>query len=157
MKLNDYVLFDAGLFIGALFRDDPRYAESRPLVESGRNGDLPVCTTTGILSEIYAALTWTGAPFPCSPEDAATAVRLLIEPPSHIKLIHEASGAALKMLELAEKHSLKARRIHDARHAAAAIMKGISKVYTYDTDDWKVFVSDGLTIAGPNSVLSKLK
>jgi len=58
---------------------------------------------------------------------------------------------------LAEKHRLKARRIHDTRHAATAILKGISHVYTYDTDDWKAFMSDGLIIVGPKSVLSKLK
>jgi predicted nucleic acid-binding protein len=52
------VLFDAGMFIGALLRDDLRYAEARPLVEAARRGDLAACTTTSTLSEVYAALTW---------------------------------------------------------------------------------------------------
>ncbi|HZS44339.1 MAG TPA: hypothetical protein VFC63_04505 [Blastocatellia bacterium] len=55
---NEYVLFDAGMFIGALLLGDPRHAEARPLVEDARNGSILVCTTTGILSEVYVALTW---------------------------------------------------------------------------------------------------
>jgi len=57
MNTNAKILFDAGLFIGALLQDDPRHAEARPLVEAARKGEISVCTTTGILSEVYAALT----------------------------------------------------------------------------------------------------
>ncbi|HEY9284769.1 MAG TPA: hypothetical protein VIP46_15035 [Pyrinomonadaceae bacterium] len=55
---EEYTLFDAGVFIGALLVDDPRHAEARTLVEAARRGDLFACTTTGILSEVYAALRW---------------------------------------------------------------------------------------------------
>jgi predicted nucleic acid-binding protein len=58
---ESWILFDAGLFIGALMKNDPRHIEARPLVEAARSGNLPVCTTVGILSEVYAALTWSGA------------------------------------------------------------------------------------------------
>jgi predicted nucleic acid-binding protein len=47
---EEYVLFDAGIFIGALLTGDPRHSEARPLVEAARRGDMPACTTTGILS-----------------------------------------------------------------------------------------------------------
>jgi predicted nucleic acid-binding protein len=60
------------------------------------------------------------------------------------------------MLELAEKHQLMARRIHDARHAAIALTAGITQIYTYDIEDWKHFHSEGLIISGPASVLSQL-
>lgn len=49
-------LFDAGMFIGALLRGDPRHAEARPLVEAARRGEMQVCTTPSILSEVYGAL-----------------------------------------------------------------------------------------------------
>ena len=76
---SDTILFDAGLFIGALLRGDPRHAEAYPLVEAARRGDLAACTTAGILSEVYAALTWTKAMPPHSPQRAAQVVRLLVE------------------------------------------------------------------------------
>ena len=41
---------------------------SRPLVEAARRGVLSACATTGILSEVYAALTWRHAQPPHSPE-----------------------------------------------------------------------------------------
>jgi predicted nucleic acid-binding protein len=94
-----YVLFDAGVFIGALLASDPCHAEARPLVESARRSDLSACTTTGILSEVYAALTWQQAQPPHDPEQAAEAVRLLVEPPSMIRilpdsqLVQDARGA----------------------------------------------------------------
>ena len=52
------VLLDAGMLIGTLLRGDLLHSEARPLVEAARQGVLPACTTVGILSEVYAALTW---------------------------------------------------------------------------------------------------
>src|SRR5262244_779968 len=62
----------------------------------------------------------------------------------------------LKTLELAAKNRLTARRVHGARHAAAALNAGIVSVYTYDAEDWTVFAADGLRIAGPPSTVAKL-
>ena len=153
---DEYVLFDAGVFIGALLTGDSRHTEARPLVEAARRGDILACTTTGILSEVYAALTWQQAQPPHGPEQAADAVRLLVEPPSMIRILSDGQDVALKMLELAAAHQLRARRVHDARHAAAAILNGITSVYTYDSDDWKSFEADGLSIAGPATTLVRL-
>lgn len=150
------VLLDAGVLIGALLRGDPRYAESRSVVEVARRGELRACVTTSILSEVYAALTWAGAQPPQTPEDAARAVRLLIEPPSAIIVLSDGLEAALKMLELVEHCHLTARRVHDARHAATAWAAGVVEVYTYDVEDWQVFVPYGLRIAGPASTLARL-
>jgi len=51
---------------------------------------------------------------------------------------------------------LTARRIHDARHAAAALAAGVTTVYPYDVDDWKLFAGDGLSIAGPLSAITRV-
>jgi predicted nucleic acid-binding protein len=153
---EEYVLFDAGVFIGALLAGDPRHAEARPLVEVARRGDMLACTTTGILSEVYAALTWQQAQPPHDPEQAAEAVRLLVEPPSMIRILPDGRDATLRMLELAAAHQLRARRVHDARHAAAAIVAGITSVFTYDAEDWESFEGDGLSITGPASTLARL-
>jgi|GEM_PF-5850488 len=45
----------------------------------------------------------------------------------------------------------------DPRHAATALHAGVTSVYTYDPDDWKVFAGDGIQITGPSSTLSRLK
>ncbi len=156
MNPNNQVLFDAGLFIGAPLAGDNRHAEARPLVEAAIRGELAVCSTTGILSEVYAALTWIQAQPRHRPEEAANAVRLLVEPPSAIEILSESLEATLKMLELAEKHGLTARRIHDARHAAIALTAGVTQIYTYDIGDWKHFSSDGLVISGSASMVSQL-
>lgn len=153
---EEYVLFDAGVFIGALLAGDPRHAEARLLVEAARRGDVLACTTTGILSEVYAALTWQQAQPPHDPGQAAEAVRLLVEPPSMIRILPDGQEAAIRMLELAAKHQLRARRVHDARHAAAAIVAGITSVFTYDTEDWESFEGDGLNIEGPATTLARL-
>lgn len=153
---DEYVLLDAGVFIGALLTGDSRHAEARPLVEAARRGDMLACTTTGILSEVYAALTWQQAQPPHDPEQAAEAVRLLVEPPSMIRVLPDSQNAAIRMLELAAKHLLRARRVHDARHAAAAIAAGVKSVYTYDVEDWESFEIDGLNISGPSTTLVRL-
>lgn len=153
---DEYVLFDAGVFIGALLTGDSRHAEARPLVEAARRGDVTACTTTGILSEVYAALTWHQAQPPHDPEHASEVVRLLVEPPSKIFILPDSREAALRMLELAARHQLRARRVHDARHAAAAIVAGINSVFTYDAEDWESFEGEGLSIAGPPTTLARL-
>lgn len=150
------VLIDAGMFIAALLKGDPRHAEARPLVEQARQGDLPACTTAGILSEVYGALTWEKAEPRHSPTDAAEAVRLLVEAPSAIVVLGEGLDVALQALRLAALHGLTARRVHDARHAAAAIVAEVTAIYTYDVDDWKVFESDGLRILGPPTTLERI-
>jgi len=71
------VLMDAGMFIGALLIGDSRHAEARPLVEEARRGTLLACTTTGILSAVYGALTWEKVVPRHDPVQAAEAVRLL--------------------------------------------------------------------------------
>jgi predicted nucleic acid-binding protein len=139
-----------------LLAGDPRHAEARLLVEAARRGDMLACTTTGILSEVYAALTWQQAQPPHDPEQAAEAVRLLVESPSMIKVLPDSQEAALRMLELAAKHKLRARRVHDARHAAATIVAGITSVYTYDAEDWESFEGDGLSIVGPPTTIARL-
>ncbi len=72
MTTAERVFLDAGLFIGALLRDDPRHAEARGIVEAARHGELAACTSVGVLAEVYAALTWVGAQPPHPPEVAAS-------------------------------------------------------------------------------------
>ena len=148
--------FDAGLFIAALLKGDSRHAEARPVVESARRGEIPACTSAGVLSEVYAALTWEKASPRHDPVEAARVIRLLVQPPSAIEVLTSDRHVALRMLELAAAHGLTARRVHDARHAAVALLNGVRSVYTYDASDWQAFESDGLTITGPPSVLHHL-
>lgn len=143
--------------IGGLLSGDSRHAEAYPLVEAARTGQIRACTTTGILSEVYAALTWQQALPRHSPEQAAQSIRELIEPPSAIRVLPDGYAAALLMADLAAKHNLTARRIHDARHAATALVNGVSTVYTYDPDDWAVFRGDGLAVIDPASTMARLR
>ncbi len=156
MNRGQPVLLDAGVLIGALMAGDPRHKEARPIVEAARRGELDACTTTGILSEVYAALTWQGSQPPQPAEIAAQAVHRLVEPPSALSVLSETMSVSLIMLGLASKHRLTARRIHDARHAATALAAGISQVYTYDLGDWRAFIEDGLRIVGPSSTVRTL-
>ena len=73
-----------------------------------------------------------------------------------IRILPDSQDAALRMLELAAKYRLRARRVHDARHAAAALVAGITSVFTYDAEDWESFEKDGLNIAGPAATLARL-
>ncbi len=150
------VFFDAGMFVGALNRLDPRFAEAQPLVAAAMQGNILAGTSVGVLSEVYAALTWVGAKPPLSPQDAAEGVRRLVETPSAISVISDGVEAALLHLRMADRLGLTARRIHDARHAATALVNEVTHVYTYDPSDWSYFVQYGITIAGPPSTLANL-
>lgn len=83
-RIPTATLIDAGVFIGSLLKGDPRHAEARPLVEHARQGILDACTTSGILSEVYGALTWEKAQPRHDPGEAAEALRLLVDPSSAI-------------------------------------------------------------------------
>ena len=114
------------------------------------------CTTPSILCEVYGALTWEQAQPVHAPHEASQAVRLLVEPPSSIRVLSEGLGQALSALDLAAEHGLRARRIHDARHAAVALASEVRWVCTYDPRDWLRFEDNGLAICGPESTLAKL-
>ena len=146
------IFFDAGLFIAALLRGDSRHREARSLVEKARSGVLKVSTTAGVLSEVYAALTWEMAVPAHTPEEAEKAVRSLIEASSAIQVLSENRETIVKTIDLASRHGLKARRVHDARHAATALHYGLREVYSYDVTDWRVFEADGLALTGPESI-----
>lgn len=145
-----------GVLIAALLKGDQRHEEARPIVEAARRGQLLARTTSGILSEVYAALTWMKAKPPHSPKEAANAVRLLVELPSAIEILPDGFEVGIKMLEMSEAYKLTARRVHDARHAATALINDVTSIYTYDTDDWKIFEPEGLSIEGPSSILHKV-
>lgn len=155
MSSPGWVFLDAGLFIGALLSGDSRHAEARPIVEAARRGDFAACTSVGVLAEVYAALTWVGTQPTQTPEVASHAVRLLVESPSAIRVLETGWEAGNKMLELAANYQLTARRVHDARHAATALVAGVRQVYTYDIDDWQIFQPDGMVITGPGSKVSR--
>ena len=135
---------------------DVRHEEARPLVERARRGEIAACTTASVLSEVYGALTWEGARPSHDPAEAADAVRLLVEAPSAIRILDVGYEVALLALHLTAAHGLRAGRVHDARHAAAALVAVVRLTYTYDVEDWKVFETEGLRIAGPESSLARL-
>jgi predicted nucleic acid-binding protein len=151
---SEFAFLDAGVLIGALSRGDPRHPEAFSIVESVRRGGIRACTSSGILSEVYAALTWQGA-CPChEPGEAAKAVWSLMAPPSELVIADCGLDATRVMLDMAVAHGLRTRDIHDARHAAVALTAGVSKVLTYDVKHWERFSSDGFEVVGPPSVLS---
>lgn len=90
---------------------------------------------------------------PHAPARAAEVVRLLVESPSAIQVLPTGIEAGLLMLDLVAEHKLTACRVHDARHAATALVAGVTRVYTYDVTGWRVFASDRLQVFGPESVL----
>ena len=57
------------------------------------------CTTTGILSEVYAAMAWQPQLPSHDPEQAAEVMRLLVAPPSMIRILSDGQDVALRILE----------------------------------------------------------
>jgi len=153
MTIPEMVFLDAGILIGAVTRNDPRHQESRLIVEAARSGEIPACTSVGVLAELYAALTWVGALPPQSPETASKVVKSIVAFPSKLKVLETDYEAGILMLDMAGRYKLTARRVHDARHAATALVAGVRRVYTYDVDDWRVFSPDGIIVTGPESIL----
>ncbi len=78
MSQKNKIFLDAGLIIGALVIEDLRHSESYSIIESARRGDICACTSVGILSEVYAALTWSKAETPYSPAAASASIKSLI-------------------------------------------------------------------------------
>ena len=50
MNENKPILFDAGVFIGALLQGDRRHQEARLIVETARRGEILACTTIDVIN-----------------------------------------------------------------------------------------------------------
>ncbi len=155
--VNEEIRLDAGVFIGALLKGDSRHEGAREIVEAARAGLLSAATTTSILCEVYAALTWHMATPPHSPSTASLAVLALIVTPSVIRLIPDRLDAATLTVAVAGRYNLTARRVHDARHAATALVGGGLYASTYNVGDWTVFAPEGISVVSPAELLNALK
>ena len=84
-------------------------------------------------------------------------MRLLVAPPSAVIVLSEDLDAGLSTLTLAATHQLTGRRIHDARHAAAALVAGIAAVYTYDVEPLCSGVANAARLLVPVGLIPRLQ
>lgn len=130
MNKNMVIFFDAGIFIGALLKQDARHQEARILIESARRGELKACTSVGIISEVYAALTWIHAQPQHSPKEAANALRICFEPPSSIQILQEQENTEIKNAGSCRKVSTDSQTNSRCQTCCHSIIEwGLSSIY----------------------------
>ena len=149
-------LIDADVLWRAFDSDAPQHSEALSLLERVRDAQEPIAVTEGILGEIYAQLTHPKRSRAADPQQVTAEIEKLLNWPN-LLVLQPDEGATRLAFALAAREELRGQEIHDARHAAAAISVGLTRVYTYNVADWLRYFDDGLTIAGPPSSVEKAR
>ncbi|MFC2171797.1 type II toxin-antitoxin system VapC family toxin [Acidobacteriota bacterium] len=136
------ILIDTNVIVYSLDADDHRNGICSERLEECRIGKMEGGVTGGILAELAASLTWTGRTNPLSARQCRTVIENLME--SNLLLFEESRNSLKLFLSLVSSHRLSGQQVHDAHHAAVALVSGCDEVLTFDQIHWQRFQKDGL-------------
>jgi len=139
MKTADMIFLDTNLLVYASQAESPFHASSRAVIEKGMMGDLSLCISPQVLAEFYSTITSPKrVTDPISHDQAVTEMKKYMSSKRIAKIF--AHKAALdKMLRLLEKYPVKQQEIFDLQLVATMVSNGVTRIYTYNEDDFKRF------------------
>ncbi|MEW6233755.1 MAG: PIN domain-containing protein [Candidatus Omnitrophota bacterium] len=139
MITSETALLDANVLVYAYDESSPYHAAALQLVEKGRGGEISLCLTPQVLNEFFAVIT--------DPRRVAhhfTAQEALQEMvkfyrSKRILTIFPNSLTIEIMLELLKRHPVVKQDIFDLQLAATMLANNITRIYTYNAEDFIKF------------------
>jgi uncharacterized protein len=130
-------IIDANVLVYAMDADAPQHGASRALLEAARDTSATLYVTPQILCEFYSTVTNARrVPKPRSPDDALAALSGLLRFLHVLPVpVHTVEG----LLGLLRRHPVTGGDIFDLQIVATMKANGIQRIYTFNTDDFRVF------------------
>lgn len=131
-------IVDANILIYALDADSPQHLACRTLLEAAQ-GDAPAAlyVTLQILCEFYAIVT--NARRVLKPRSSADAMAAISDMLSFLHVLPVPVTAIDAVMALLRRRPVTAGDIFDLQIVATMKLNGISRIYTFNTDDFRHF------------------
>ncbi|MHB1687978.1 MAG: type II toxin-antitoxin system VapC family toxin [Ignavibacteriaceae bacterium] len=144
-------LVDANVLVYAINENAKQHAASLKLVESGLNGEIPVCFTPQVFSEFFATVTnRKQITSVLSREKALSEIEdYFLKGESDLVFVHR--GTLDKIIELLKKYPVNAQDIFDLQLVATMLSNNITRIYTYNEKDFSKYAE--IEVLNPESVI----
>lgn len=128
---------DANVLVYAFDTKAPQYAASRELLEAARTGATILYASSQVLCEFYSIVT--NARRVLKPRSAADALNAISDMLGFLRVLPVPATAVHELMSLLRRHPVTGGEIFDLQIIATMKQNGISRIYTFNTDDFKAF------------------
>ena len=139
MTISSLALLDANVLIYAHQSLSEFHAQSRALLEKGLKGQVSLCICPQVLSEFYAVVTNPKRVTNPTPAEEATAEIEKYFTAKNILKIYPGAEAMKKTIDLLKCYRVTKQNIFDLQLAATMLSNNVTRVYTYNEDDFSKF------------------
>jgi len=136
MTTSDIGLLDTNVLVYAADEASPFHHAATALRDKGFRGETPVCVCPQVLHEFFAVITDPKrVTNPLGQKDAQKEIEKYFYS-KHIVKIFPEPEVMEKMFNLLTRYKVAAQEIFDLRLVATMISNNVSRLYTYNTEDF---------------------
>lgn len=130
-------IVDANVLVYAFDTNAPQYLASRNLLDAARTGTATLYVTSQVLCEFYAVVT--NPRRVLNPRTAASAIAAISDLLLFLQVLPVPTRTVEGWLEMLRRRPVTGGAVFDLQLAAAMMANGVSRIYTFNTDDFKPF------------------
>jgi len=137
MDGNRRVFVDTNVWLNAIIAMAPEHASARQWLTRLKTGGAVFCVSPQVLRE-YLVVVTRGAIFErtLAPEEAVQDVEGILD---NAELLEESAAVSYILLDLVRRYQVRGKQIHDANIAATMLAHGVTRLLTYNLDDFRRF------------------
>jgi predicted nucleic acid-binding protein len=139
MITSEICLLDTNILVYAADERSPFHQATKVLREKGLRGDIPLCICPQVLNEFFAIVT---DPKRVSNPRTQIEARLEIEKylySKNILKIHPGPEIIERTLDLLKQYEITKQEIFDLQLVATMLTNNVTRIYTYNHDDFSKF------------------
>lgn len=139
MTTSETGLLDTNILVYAADETSPFYQAAKALRDKGLKGEVPVCICPQVLNEFFAIVT-----DPKRVSNPRTQKEALLEMEKYVSSknilkIHPGPAIIEKILDLLKRYEITKQEIFDLQLVATMLSNNITRLYTYNQDDFSIF------------------
>ena len=132
-------VLDANVLAYAVNVDAPQHAASRALLEAASDPSVTLYVTSQILCELYSVVTNPRrVVMVSSPTEALSIISAILALPG-LYVLPTPARVVAGWMQLLQRHPVTGGNVFDLQIVATMQANGINRIYTFNSDDFKVF------------------
>jgi hypothetical protein len=132
-------VLDANVLAYAVDVDAPQHAASSALLEAASDPSVTLYVTSQILCELYSVVTNPRrVAVVSSPTEALSIISAMLALPG-LQVLPTPARAVAGWMRLVQRHPVAGANVFDLQIVATMQANGINRIYTFNSDDFKVF------------------